>query len=387
MRKEIQEISRGIADYGSGRFDRRLRMSGRNDEFDAIKAGINMLGEELKEMMISRDFFNSIFHAVSDMVLLLNGRGTIVEMNQSVAEQLQLSPATLIGRSVNILSSKAIRPLLSVIRQQLQQPYSHTGIECEFSSGAGQPIPVLMSVRYLRQNGPRSPRRILVTARDISAKRSAETALLRAVIDTQEKERSRLARDLHDSLGQQLSAVRFYLASTETETAPARRSRLIAQSKKTLTSIMAEMRSICFDLMPKTLEEFGLYEAVRESCRQVRLPKELRCRISPAGGWPRLDTRLETDLYRIVQEFISNAIRHGEARLVKISMESSSKGIVLLLQDDGKGFDKATVTPGMGLKNMSTRIRPYLGTMEIDTRPGGGVKCRISLPPLHLQSP
>ncbi|MFT4024588.1 MAG: histidine kinase, partial [Flavihumibacter sp.] len=351
MKKEIQEISQRIAAYGRGHFDRPLRLSGEDEDFDAIKAGINMLGEELREMMISRDYSNSIFHAVSDMVFLLNGRGTIVEINQSVSEQLLIPASQLVGRSINYLSQKTNRSLLAVIRRQLLQPYSHTGFEYQLSGNAARPLPVLMSVRYMRQNGARSPKQILVAARDMSTKIEAENALLRAVIDTQEKERSRLARDLHDSLVQQLSAIRFYLASTQKEAETARRSKLVARSKKALIEVMDEMRNICFDLMPKTLDEFGLYEAVREACRYNRLPPGVRCQVVPAGGWPRLPAKLEIDLYRIVQEFISNAIRHGEAKRIRFKMEWTAKDISLLLQDDGRGFDQAGISPGMGLRN------------------------------------
>lgn len=386
MKKDIHDISRQIAEYGSGCFDRRLRTSGKDEEVDAIKEGINMLGEELREMMISRDFFNSIFHAVSDMVFLLDRRGIMVDFNQSVTEQLLLTATTLSGRSINMFSSVSGPPLYTMIRELLKHPYSPTGVECSFYSPSGRIIQVLMTARYLRQGGLRSPKRILVTARDITGKQAAENALLRAVIDTQEKERSRLARDLHDSLGQQLSAIRFFLASTEKETVEAKRSKLIARSKNALVNIMEEMRNICFNLMPMTLEEFGLYEAIRESCSNVRLPPGVRCQVSPAGGWPRLERKLEIDLYRIVQEFVGNAIRHGNARHIQVKMKNTDKNLLLFLKDDGCGFDPSTMVPGMGLKNMSTRVRSYLGKLELDTAPGRGVKCRISLPSLNANS-
>ncbi|GAO45246.1 PAS domain-containing sensor histidine kinase [Flavihumibacter petaseus] len=378
MPSRIDLIAEQIAAYATGSFDKRLQPSGREDEIDAIISGINMLGEELKAVTISRDFFNSIFHSVSDMVFLIDGRGIIHKANRAVSEQLQLPEEKVTGISINQLNASAGNSLFPLIRKQLKQSYIREGQEVLLSDGRQQ-LTVLLNAAYFLPAGAKR-KLILVTARNITEKVAAEKAILRAIIDTQEAERRRLAQDLHDSLGQQLSAIRFFIASTERETPSGRQKKILKRSSKALSAIMTDMRNICFDLMPKTLEEFGLLKAIREFCNPSRFHNQMKFRISPTRQWPRFDRALEIDLYRLVQEFVSNSIRHGAATIVHIRLETGKGGITLVLQNNGEEFTPGQPQKGMGLQNMNFRVRSHRGTIRFTSFAGEGVTCRIHLP-------
>src|SRR5665647_2937767 len=103
MDKRLKEINSRLSEYSIGNFDNNIKISPRLDEVDAISSGINMLGEELKSITISRDYFNNIFNSVSDMVFILNLKGIITDANKSAKEQMRYEHDSLIGEKINEL--------------------------------------------------------------------------------------------------------------------------------------------------------------------------------------------------------------------------------------------------------------------------------------------
>ena len=220
---------------------------------------------------------------------------------------------------------------------------------------------------------------ILLTAADISFRIKTENVIIRAIIDTQEKERRRLAKDLHDSLSQQLSAIKFYISSTAELVANPEQKANLMKSNEALTEVMADMRNICFNLMPKTLEEFGLVKAVKEFCNQF-LYKKAQLLLKENNTLPELPYALKIDLYRVIQEFISNAINHGRADIINITFDYRKQILKTVLTDNGKGFDISLSAMGMGLKNVSSRIKSHNGSLVLKSVVGKGTTYKITIP-------
>lgn len=380
MDKRLHKINQLLREYSKGKFEKRLKVSSGMDEIDACISSINMLGEELKEATISRNYFNNIFNSVTDMVFVLDKTGVIKDINSSVSVQLKYDTEKIRNKSIDELSATKTKSLFKATLKQLHiNNELATGITY-LKSSDGIKLPVQLSASWLMNEGNKRDG-ILLLAKDISAQLQTENIVIRAIIDTEEKERQRLARDLHDSLGQQLSAIKFYI-SASAETAENTNQQLILKKcNEQLADVLADMREICFNLIPKTLKEFGLLKALKELCSQIARIKKIDFKITSEDSIPDLPVAISIDIFRIIQEFINNAQRHGKATKIRIAFFSSDESIVINLKDNGAGFVQNKITNnGMGLQNVISRIKSHNGEIKIRSFPGKGTEYFFSLP-------
>lgn len=218
--------------------------------------------------------------------------------------------------------------------------------------------------------------------KDLTRQKETESLLIRTVIEIQEAERSRIAKDIHDSIGQQLSAITFYLntlAKTEKNT---NQSILLSKSTSALKTILSDVRNICFNLMPNTLESFGLVETVKQICRTNQSAGKLDFNLDVSEDFPLLNKYLEISIIRIVQEFINNSIKHSCTTQIDISLQHKNNSIQVELKDYGNGFDLNTINlnTGMGLKNVRSRVKSYNGEIKINSSHGKGTEYSIFIP-------
>ena len=200
--------------------------------------------------------------------------------------------------------------------------------------------------------------------------------------DAQQQERLRIARELHDVVGQVLTAVRVSLMLAQRTADPTVRDAQIATSLGLIDTAQADVRAIAYDLRPSGLGDLGLAAAVRwylarqEDASGVRMV--LR---SPTSL--RLGAQVETAAYRIVQEAVTNVLRHASAHLVVVSLRLRRRGLELDVEDDGVGFDlaEALATPGsLGLTGMFERAHLAGGQIELRSEPGRGTRLHARFP-------
>lgn len=379
MDKRLKEISLTLSEYSLGNFDKRLTISSSLDEVDGIMNGINMLGDELKSVTISRNYFTNIFNCVSDMVFVLNNKGLIENANKSAENQLKYEGGCLLGKSINILQ-KGKLSYFKLIKNRLEKNTSDRLHDDVFYTKTGDAIPVRMNLIYFK-NEP-NKRLILLTATDITFQMKTENLIIRAIIDTQEKERQRLAKDLHDSLTQQLSAIKFHISTTADQTKVPAQKKNLQKSNEALTYAINDMRNICFNLMPRTLHEFGLIRAVREFCKYFLVHREVNFDIQQNSELPDLTPELKIDLYRVIQEFVNNAEKHGKANNIKINFNFSCnrKLLKIILSDNGRGFNTSHIAKGMGLQNVHSRVKSHKGDLIITSSIIKGTQFKINIP-------
>ena len=377
MDERLKKINSLLSEYSTGRFDRQLVLSEKLDETDAIINGINMLGQELNAITISRNYFTNIFNTVSDMVFVLNSRGVIENVNNSGEAQLGYEKYSLHGKCFNMLHQSP-HSFFHYIRGELCNRDNLVISDSFLSNKEGGQLPVRIHASHF--NDAHRKKMILLTASDTSFQAEAEKLIIRAIIDTQEKERQRLAKDLHDSLTQQLSAIKFYISSINSNTKQKEGQRILQKSKEGLSEVITDMRNICFNLMPRTLEEFGLVKAVEEFCSHYSCQQNPRFIIIKNMKLPVLTAELSVDLYRVVQELISNAVRHGNAGKIRVSFISNDKSISLIIKDNGHGYDMAMPAQGMGLKNIQSRVKSHNGQLYLQSTPDRGTRCKIIIP-------
>jgi PAS domain S-box-containing protein len=382
--KRIYKINKLLTDYSLGRFEGRLELSENLDDIDAFINGVNMLGEELKDTTISRDYFFNILNSVSDMVFVCNKHGKVEEINESGCEQLECIKDAIIGSHLDDLQDQAQQSLWQSIYQNLKSGKESVTLESVLFTHTGKRIPVHIYSCYLT-NDQKKKSSILVTAKDMTLQIESENMLLRAIIDTQEKERQRLAQDLHDSLGQQISAIKFYISATADTIEDPNNKEILVKSNEALVRVLADMRNICFNLMPKTLEEFGLLEAIDELCNQPAYAGKISFHIASSPQFPELKQYIEIDIFRVVQEFINNALNHGGATRIWMKFHHFKSHVRILLKDNGKGFhySEERVFLGRGLQNAQSRIKSHNGELKIKSIPENGTEYQLTIPIIH----
>jgi PAS domain S-box-containing protein len=211
-----------------------------------------------------------------------------------------------------------------------------------------------------------------------------EKETLQKIIGAQEDERRRIAQDIHDHLGQQLTALRLKLEIIK-QNGGELDEKLLAQIDETQTiaqKIDADIDFLAWEMRPSALDDLGLSAAleryVREWSRQFSVPVDFR---ADKFGAYRIAPEAETNLYRIAQEILNNIIKHARANQIDVSLEHRDRFAVLIIEDNGIGFDaKEKNRQGMGLSGMQERAELIGGTLKIETAPGEGTTIFVRVP-------
>lgn len=210
-----------------------------------------------------------------------------------------------------------------------------------------------------------------------------------------QQERRRLARDLHDSIKQQLFSIKLSSAAAEErwESDPGGARAALVDVRRSAHAAMVEMQAMLSQLRPEPLATAGLVEALREQCEALgyRSGIPVRFEIGDLPPDDRLPDSTRENLFRIAQEALSNVARHARAREVEVRLgkveQDGAPALLLQVRDDGQGFDAAGQSAGMGLRNMRERLEAVHGTLEIRSAPGEGTKVRARAPLTTPEAP
>jgi two-component system sensor histidine kinase UhpB len=206
------------------------------------------------------------------------------------------------------------------------------------------------------------------------------------ILHAQEEERKRIARELHDETSQVLTSLLISLAlveeSVSEETARVRISETRALAHQTLRAV----RSISLDLRPSALDDLGLLPALRWYVKEYQQKCGIEVELTVTGLRERLPADMETALYRIIQESLTNTAKHGHAHHVWVTLTDDSQVMRATVRDDGAGFDATTMLRrpwqdrGLGLAGMVERAALLGGVVEIDSEPGAGTLMTVNIP-------
>ncbi len=224
---------------------------------------------------------------------------------------------------------------------------------------------------------------------ELQDKEHLRAELLARAIHVQEDERRRIARELHDETGQAMNAMVFGLKAAETalESDPVKARDVLARLKAAASDNVRELQGIIYDLRPSVLDDLGLIPALRWLAESRLEAAGIRVDWEITGDERRLEPEVETALFRIGQEALSNVLRHAEAHHVWLGLDFSTRSITLCVRDDGQGFDPRTMFAhrdesgrGLGLLGMRERVELLGGSFSADSTPGEGTTVQVQIP-------
>lgn len=337
----------------------------------------------------SEEQYRLIAENTRDLIGLLDLNGHILYANPSHRPTLSYEPAELVGTDFfDLIHPEDRAAVRQAWEQALQQRESRSAeVRLKHQDGSWQSFESIGNW-ILDEMG--RPQRVVVLSRDITHRKQAETTLRelpRLIREAQETERRRVARELHDSVNQILSAVKFRLQAVEERLQDRDNTawRDALKAKANLEKAMQEVRRISRNLRPSELDDLGLVPAVRSLCREFSertgVPVDLAVSLVPSA----MPKDIELNLYRIIQEALGNIQRH--ARATKVRLELARDGAVLrtTIRNDGPGFDPMAPhrkgrPAGMGLVDMKERAAFVGGSCAVRSSVGTGTEIVVEMP-------
>jgi len=204
---------------------------------------------------------------------------------------------------------------------------------------------------------------------------------LRSVIDGLDQERNRLSRELHDSIGQSLIAVKLQLENSETQNYSMMRAG-IDSAKSMIDLTIEDVRRVCNALLPAALNEFGIVSTLRSLSSELGSLAGFEAIFENTGSLDRMSKKSQVNIYRIAQEALNNIAKHARASRVNIKLSRLENIVTLEVTDNGKGFifDAVCFAQRNGLQNMRERTQLLQGEFIINSKPGNGTTIKVSIP-------
>jgi signal transduction histidine kinase len=204
---------------------------------------------------------------------------------------------------------------------------------------------------------------------------------LRRVVEAQELERRRLARELHDETGQALTSILLGLKPLEEALEKEKNRAAVAELRELVVATLQDVRRLAVELRPKVLDDFGLVAALERLTETFAEQTGIAVDFESRAGEERVPAEVETAIYRIVQESLTNVVKHAHARRVSILLTRRDRALTAVVEDDGSGFDPAAARDGFGLEGMRERVALLDGRIEVET--GSSGTTLVAEVPLH----
>lgn len=251
-------------------------------------------------------------------------------------------------------------------------------------------VAIIMDRAIVLRNDAGTALRVIGAMTDVTEQKKLEAALAEqqvlqqkqiteATIDVQEKEREHIGKELHDNINQILTTTKLYLdmAMNDIEI----RDELIKRSHSNISRAIEEIRYLTKTLVPPSLEDIGLKEAVAEMIEHLNLAQKLKFNFRTSGlKSVSIPGPLKLMAFRIIQEQVHNILKHSKASEVNVKLEIAKKILNITVEDNGKGFDPSKKKKGIGLSNIISRAELHGGQVNIDSSPGNGCILKVIIP-------
>ncbi|HSD54804.1 MAG TPA: PAS domain S-box protein [Burkholderiales bacterium] len=364
--------------------------------------GIVATWSDVTERKSAERRLRDIIETMAEAVMIIGADGSYELVNREAEELLKRPRERIVGMRQGEMPWARLtvdgRPLrvdeLPLERLRRGEPALHA-YEFQLVLPDGPPRTILINAGPLRDAAGNFAGAVLsgfdITERKAAERRLAEYSarlgtLSRRMLTVQEEERRAVARELHDELGQVLTAVRLNLQTLRRRSRDPELGPVFEDGLALLETAIAEVRALSMRLRPTILDDLGLEAALRSHLERRSVRAELELDTDIRLPQRRLDSAVETACFRIVQEAMTNAVRHAGARRLAVTLRVVDGALVLTVRDDGQGFDLAAAArraargESAGLSGMEERAQLAGGRLEMNTAPGRGTEVRVVFP-------
>ncbi|MBL4656203.1 MAG: PAS domain S-box protein [Bacteroidia bacterium] len=395
MQKTISNPIKNLADFMQSiskttDYSQRIETT-RSDEIGHLTSSFNHMLQEIqiKETALkhSEERFRKIVEYSPNPILMYRN-SKIVYINQAGIDLFNANSVDdLIGKNALDLVHPDYRNVGNEKHQLSQNDVISPVTEEKFIKLDGKVIDVEVTrfVVYYQEKPS-----IIAMVKDITKRKMLAKQLIAEknkrlfdIIETQEEERHRIATDLHDGLGQTLTAISFNIENlkNDLDTKKEVRTELVEDLQIHITTALNETKNISYNLMPVILYDLGLEPALKLLCRNIEGNNSIKVEFMYVNNEKFSNKRLNTCLYRITQEALNNIVKHSNASKAEIHIFNSEKTIFLVIEDNGNGFDpKTKAQPGMGINNIHNRAIALNGKVNINSTVGVGTEIIVEIP-------
>ncbi|HTE30155.1 MAG TPA: PAS domain S-box protein [Chryseolinea sp.] len=341
-------------------------------ELDESNQRLNQYNEELRNQLEfgrqmenkaseKESHFKALFDESNDGIIVCDACGMVLEVNPSVCKLVDYPKSYLIG---NYTTQFVVANDKETIQSMAVDKIHRARIrEVNLLGNGGVRIPVEVNYSVIQYNEQKA---VLVTVRDIRERKETEEKVLSAVINAEENERSRFAKDLHDDLGPILSSIKMYIQSLRRFEDTDDKKDLINRLITTVDDSIKSIRKISYNLSSHLLQNMGLTNALETHAERIRLGGTFE--VDFQHNFPqdfRLPANIEIVVYRVILELINNSVTHSHGNRIDIGLRLQDNHFFVDYADNGTGFDVDRMltdnTKGIGLKNILSRIKSIKG--------------------------
>ncbi len=330
-----------------------------------------LVDEKTSEISKLSSRYIEIFNNTSDGIAIVSSNYILLEANPALQRMLMMAAEELYSGQVFDSIPQSYH---SDIRKMIGALFRNEGygnIEIELINSNGEKIPVELSANLIDYQDEKA---VLSILRDVRERRATEKLIIRTTIEAEERERSRLAADLHDDIGPLLASLKMYVSVLQQRLEDTKHVEIIEVVQKLIKSSIENVRTISNNISPHLIERFGLIASVQAEIDNLKLLIPIAFSTNSVGV--KFDKQIEIIIYRILKELINNTLKYAHASEVKLAINYANASICVEYADDGVGFDTARVVidknSGHGLANIDNRIRSINGNYTIKTSPGNG---------------
>jgi PAS domain S-box-containing protein len=376
----------GVLRVGMGHLDTNVPVT-TNDEIGIVAEAFNKMTVDLKAVTVSKNYVDKIIESMADMLIVVNSEGIIAKVNRATLDLLGYEERELIGKKVDLIFNDAKTD--HIFLDETIRTKSVHNFETELVGNDTQRISVSLSGSLISDS-----LEIVCVAQDNTERKRAEKMLRKStkelrllssrILEAQESERKRVARELHDGIGQALTGIKFALENgvrrlKETETEP--HFKALDDIIPLIQTTVDETRRIAMGLRPSTLDDIGISETIYWFCQQYEnIYKNIRILKLIVVEEDQIPESLKTVIFRVLQESLNNVAKHSGADRVQLSLQQQDDTVTLIVEDDGGGFDTEKPLPqdaserGFGLASMRERIELSGGIFTLQSVPGQGTR-------------
>jgi len=384
----LSALKNAVLNVGRGHLDTKI-VTANKDEIGIVSEAFNKMTTDLNTITVSKNYVDKIIASMADMLIVINTEMKIETVNQATLDVLGFKEKDLLGTGISRVLNDSNSDV-EILDAFVQQPYI-SNVEKEYIRKDGRIIPVIFSGATMTDSNGQLLG-VVCVAQDNTDRKRTENALKKSerdlrslsskILEAQEDERKKVARELHDGIGQALAGIKFCIENGINKLKDGRSISEVQELENAIPQIRAtveETRRISMGLRPSTLDDIGISETLFWFCRQFEdIYKSIRIQTLVEVEETQITDSRKTAIFRIVQEALNNVAKHSEADRVILALQNEGNQLKLKIEDNGVGFKIENQIigkdsdQGFGFTSMKERAELSGGILSILSDPDKG---------------